>query len=124
MPVKISDAELEVMRILWREGRPLSYKEIRTELEEKTNWNKSTIQTLVVRLRDKGIIRATTQYVTLYSANVSEQVYLQSEGQTFLDKLFDGSATKLVTTLYQNGNLSAADIDDLKAFFQMEGKAE
>ncbi len=120
MSLKISDAELMVMRILWREGRPLSYKEIRTELEEKTNWNKSTIQTLVVRLREKGVINAATHYVTLYSANISEQAYLQSEGQTFLDKLFDGSAAKIVTTLYKEGRISEADIQELKEFFRME----
>lgn len=47
MIAKISDSELEVMHILWRESRPLSYTEIRKELESKTKWNKSTIQTLV-----------------------------------------------------------------------------
>jgi len=73
MAAKISDSELEVMRILWREGRPLSFAEIRKELESKTEWSKSTIQTLVVRLRDKNIISAQTHYVTLYSPNVTEQ---------------------------------------------------
>ena len=121
---KISNAELEVMRILWREGRPLSFGEIRTELEANTDWNKSTIQTLVTRLRDKGVISTKTQYVTLYSANVTEQEYIQAEGQSFLDKLFGGSAKKLAAALCQNGQLSEADIDELKAFFLTGGVAE
>lgn len=120
MTHKISDSELEVMRILWREGRPLSFTEIRTELESKTEWSKSTIQTLVVRLRDKGAISTQTQYVTLYSPVVTEQEYLAAEGKLFVDKLFKGNAKKFVATLCENGQLSQSDIDDLKKFFKME----
>ena len=119
MPTKIADSELEVMRILWREGRPLSFAEIRKELESKTKWSKSTIQTLIVRLRDKGIIGTHTHYVTLYTANITEGEYLRAEEQNFLDKLFDGSAKKLVTALCQNGRLDEKDIDELKDFFRM-----
>jgi len=119
---KIADSELEVMRLLWREGRPLSFAEIRTELESKTQWSKSTIQTLVVRLRDKGAISAQTQYVTLYTPNVSEEEFIRAEGKSFVSKLFDGNAKKLVTSLCESGQLSESDIDELKAFFRMEGK--
>lgn len=117
---KISDSELEVMRLLWREGRPLSFAEIRTELENKTKWSKSTIQTLVVRLRDKGAISTHTQYVTLYSPAVTEQEYILAEGKLFLDKLFKGSAKKLVASLCENGQLDESDIDELKRFFTLE----
>ena len=119
MAIKISDSELEVMRILWREKRPLSFGEIRKELEAKTSWNKSTMQTLVVRLRDKGAITAQNHYVTLYSPNVTEDEHIQAEGRQFIDKLFDGSAKKLVAALYQDGRLSVEDMDDLLAHFKM-----
>ena len=119
MTHKISDAELEVMRILWRENRPLPYAEIRTELEQTTDWKKSTIQTLVVRLRDKGIITAQDHYVTLYSANITQEEYLQAEGQSFIDKLFDGSAKKLVAALCRSGKLEESDVDELKSYFKM-----
>jgi len=121
MIAKISDSELEVMRILWREGRPLSFTEIRTALEGKTDWKKSTIQTLVVRLRDKGIISTQDHYVTLYSPNVTEEEYVQTEGQSFINKLFDGSAKKLVAALCRSGKLDESDVDELKAFFEGGG---
>ena len=121
MTAKIADSELEVMRILWREKRPPSFAEIRKELERTTEWSKSTIQTLVVRLRDKGVITATTHYVTLYSANVTEEQYIQTEGQGFIDKLFNGSAMNLVTALCRSGKLNENDVDELKSFFKMDG---
>jgi BlaI family penicillinase repressor len=121
MAIKIADAELEVMRILWREGRALSFAEIKAAVETKNNWKKSTIQTLLGRLRDKGIISTHTHYVTLYSHNVTEEEYVEAEGQNFIDKLFDGSAKNLVAALCRSGQLDENDIDELKAFFKMEG---
>ena len=119
MTAKIADSELEVMRVLWREGRPLSFTEIRTALEGKTTWSKSTMQTFIGRLRDKGIITAHSHYVTLYSPNVTEEEYLKAEGQQFIDKLFHGSAKNLVAALCRNGQLGEDDIDELKSFFKM-----
>jgi predicted transcriptional regulator len=112
---KISDSELAIMRILWREGRAMPFAEIRAELERETDWKKSTIQTLVSRLRDKGIISANSTYVTMYSANISQEEYVQTEGQTFIDKLFGGSAKNLVAALCRGGQLNEKDIDELRA---------
>jgi BlaI family penicillinase repressor len=121
MVTKIADSELEVMRILWREGRPMPFAEIRAELESKTDWKKSTIQTLVLRLRDKGIISAHNTYVTMYSPNISQEDYVRAEGQTFIDKLFDGSAKNLVAALCRDGQLNESDINELKEFFKVGG---
>ena len=121
MAIKISDSELEVMRVLWQAGKALSYAEIRTELESRTDWKKSTIQTLLGRLRDKGAIVTQFHYVTLYASNVNEDEYIQVEGQNLIDKLFGGSAMKLVTTLCKNGQLNESDVDELKAFFKIDG---
>ncbi|MCL1854043.1 MAG: BlaI/MecI/CopY family transcriptional regulator [Peptococcaceae bacterium] len=117
----ISDAEFEVMRVLWQGARPLSFTEIRKELEGKTEWSRSTIQTLISRLRDKGIVDAQFQHVMLYSALLSEQEYIQIEEQGFLDKLFDGDAMNFVAGLCRNGRLSEKDIDKLKSFFTLGG---
>ena len=118
---KISDSELEVMRILWRENRPLSFTEIRKELENTKKWSKSTIQTLVVRLRDKNAISTHNHYVTLYTANTTEDEYLSAEEQTFLNKLFGGSAKKFAAALCHSGKLDEKDIDELKQIFAQEG---
>ena len=53
---KISDAELEVMRILWREKQAVAFRDIRTELSDTVGWEKSTIVTLLRRLQKKGAI--------------------------------------------------------------------
>ena len=120
--VKIADSELEIMWILWREGRPMPFGEIRAELEEKTGWKKSTIQTLILRLRDKGAITVHDKYVMMYSANISKEEYIQSEGQSFIDKIFDGSVKNFVASLCRSGKLDESDIDELKTYFRVGDK--
>lgn len=118
---KVSNAELEVMRILWREKKPVSFSDIRVELQNTMGWEKSTINTLIRRLVDKGVITAHKQNVIYYTPNISYSDYSQTEEQNFIDKLYNGSAKSFVAALCQRGKLSEADIDELKDFFKMGG---
>ena len=119
---KITNAELDVMRILWREQKSVRFADIRAELQDTTGREKSTINTLVRRLEEKGIISANKRTFKEYTANVTEADYLQTEEQNMLDKLYSGSAKKFVAALCERGELSEADIDELKDFFKMGGE--
>ena len=122
MDIRISDAELEVMRILWREKRPLKVIEFRGELENRKGWNKSTTHTLVTRLRDKGLIEPTERYgVARYIPLISEDDYILSEEKAVLEKF--GSAKKLAIAMIRNGHLTDSDIDELRGFFKMKGES-
>jgi len=39
--------------------------------------------------------------------------------RSFIDKLYDGSTKNFVAALCQNGELTEADIDELKMYFRM-----
>jgi len=117
---KISDSELEIMRILWREKRPLKVAEFRDELEQRKGWNKSTTGTLVTRLRDKGFIEPAERYgVARYIPLLSEDEYVLNEERALLEKF--GSAKKLAIAMVRNGHLNDDDIEELRQFFTMEG---
>ena len=118
MNKSITDAELEVMRLLWREKRALTIVELRAELEPAKGWNKSTIHTLVARLRDKGIITHLDKYGTAqFVPLVSEDEYLLAEEKTMLEKF--GSGKKLALAMVRNGHLTDSDIDELRETFRM-----
>jgi len=119
---KISEAELEVMKILWREAKPVPFGDIRAELNRKKGWEKSTIATLLRRLQDKGAVSAQEQRVRYYIPNITSEDYIQSEEQSMIDRLYGGSAKNLVAALCSRGKLTQADIDDLKEYFQMGGE--
>lgn len=121
---KISDAELEVMRILWREKKALSFSDIRIELTDKMGWEKSTIATLLRRLQKKGVISVQEKEIHYYVPNVTKEDYIMSKKSGLIDKLYDGSIKNFIAALCQNGELTEADIDELKMYFRMEDKNE
>ena len=121
---KISEAELEVMKILWREVKPVPFGDIRIELNGRMGWEKSTIATLLRRLQDKGAVSAQEQRIRYYTPNITNEEYIQAEERDMIDKLYGGSAKNLVTALCSRGRLTEEDIDDLKEFFQMGGENE
>jgi BlaI family penicillinase repressor len=120
MEFKIADAELEIMRILWREKRPLKVAEFKGELEQNKGWNKSTTHTLVARLRDKGLIEPTERYgVARYVPLVTEDDYILSEEKALLEKF--GSAKTLALAMVRNGHLTDGDVEELREYFKNGG---
>ena len=120
MSKSITDAELEVMRLLWQKKRALTTAELRAELEQTKGWNKSTIHTLVSRLRGKGIITHLDKYgAAQFVPLMSEDEYLLEVEKAMLEKF--GSAKKLALAMVRNGHLTDSDIDELRDFFKKGG---
>ncbi len=115
LPGKIKDAELEVMRVLWNAGEALPLIEIRQNLSSHCGWEDSTIKTLLRRLQSKGVVRLERRGV--YSAVVSAEDYNKWSTKAFVNKIFAGSAKKLVAALVSDGQLDEKDIAELSAMF-------
>jgi len=114
--IKISDAELEIMRILWREAEPIKAATLCDELLEAKGWSRSTTNTLITRLRDKNLIEPAERYgVARYIPLVSEYDYILAEEKTLLGRV--GSAKKLAIAMVRNNHLTTDDIDELKGLF-------
>ena len=107
------------MRILWREKQAVTFSDIRTELSDKMSWEKSTIATLLRRLQKKGAISIQEKEVHYYMPNITKEEYIMFRKKSLIDKFFDGSAKSFVAALCQNGELTEADIDELKKYFRM-----
>ena len=123
MDARISDSELAIMRILWREQRPLKVSEFLGELEQTKGWNRSTTHTLVTRLRDKGLIEPTERYgVARYIPLITEDDFILSEEKAVLEKF--GGAKKLALAMVRNGHLTDTDIDELRGYFRMGGEVK
>jgi len=118
--IKISDAELGIMRILWQRQQPMKAAELRDEMEDKKGWNRSTTNTLITRLRDKGLIEPVDRYgVARYVPLVTEDDYILAEEKHLLERF--GSAKKLAIAMVRNKHLTDADIDELKEYFNSQG---
>ncbi len=116
---KITDSEVEVMRILWEAEDALPMAEIRKTLEQKSKWETSTIKTLLRRLCEKGAVLATKKEVFYYEPLVSEAEYNEYTTQSLIDRLFSGSAKNLVASLLGSKKLDDSDIEELRNLFNV-----
>lgn len=119
---QISEAEIEVMKVLWELNEATS-AQIIEKLEGMSNWKPKTIHTLINRLVAKGAINATKidgkSY--LYSPNISEQEYKSHANKSFLQKLYNGSISLMMASFIKEQKLSKKDIDELKRLLDEEG---
>jgi BlaI family penicillinase repressor len=121
---KITDSEVEVMRVLWEANCELPIADIRKTLEKTSNWETSTIKTLLRRLCEKGVVLATKKDVFFYKPLVSEAEYNEYTTQGLIDRLYSGSAKNLVASLLGSKKLNASDIEDLRNLFKVGDKDE
>ena len=118
---KISDSELEVMRVLWDADSALPVAEIRRILQARRGWESTTIKTLVQRLVNKGAVLQEKRGNYCYSPLVTEKEYNEWATDDLINKLYRGSAKSLVAALVQSDELSEADIEELRALLKGDG---
>lgn len=115
---KISDAELEILETLWAAGEALNANEIRARLNEKKDWERTTVLTLIRRLLDKGVIAQEKREVYYYTPLVAHGDYVKGETKSFLNKFFKGNAKNLAAALIEDEDLSREDIEELREYFR------
>ena len=117
---KISDSELEIMKLLWQAGDALPVTEIREALQRTRGWEATTVKTLVSRLVSKGALLQEKRNVFYYSPAISEREYNAWATDNLIRRLYNGSAKDLVAALVHSEGLSPADLDELRAMFRVE----
>ena len=117
---KISDSELEVMKLLWQAEDALPVTEIREALQRSRGWEATTVKTLVSRLVSKGVIRQEKRKVFYYSPVISQEEYNAWATGELIRRLYRGSAKDLVAALVHSEGLSRDDLDELRQMFRVE----
>lgn len=111
---QISEAEFEVMRVVWNFA-PVSTNEITDQLLQTTDWSPKTIQTLIRRLVTKGALTYEKQgRMFVYTAAVEEDEYLRSKTSSFVEHYSNGNISALVSSFLESDALSAEDIESLR----------
>ena len=121
-----SDYELELMKIIWAKGGTALYAEVVEGLEARgNNLTKNTILSLLSRLTEKGILKTSkTGRRNIYTATVTENEYQADQTIRFLDKIFEGGAKGLVSTLIAKDLLSRSDYNDLQKQWERGDKTD
>jgi len=117
--MRITDAELEVMEVLWSGDPPLTATEIAERIGSGRDWSLATVKTMLSRLTAKGAIAYREEGRRyLYSAAVARDSYVGKESRRFVDQLFGGRLSPLVARLAEEGALSKEDIAAIEAILK------
>ena len=119
--VKISDAEWQVMNLLWARS-PLTGGEIIAALEKKSAWRPRTIRTLVDRLVEKGALKVTAEGKRRFAPLVSMETCVRVESRSFLERVFGGRPASLRLHIIKEAKLTEQEIDQLKKLLSEKRK--
>ena len=113
--MQISDAEWQVMKIIWMQGEQTSRDLIRV-LAERFEWSKSTIQTLLARLVEKECLTRKKEgksfvYSALLTLDQSRDLLVRD----IKDKVCSRRIKQLVADLILECDFTLADLADLEA---------
>lgn len=109
----ISDAEWEVMRVVWANS-PITSRQAIDILCQKMNWRESTVKTLLRRLVDKKALKIEKrQRKFLYHENISEVETIQRFSQNLLERLCHRKHNIALHHLVEESHLSRTDIKEL-----------
>ncbi len=118
---QLSDAELEIMKIVW--GNPdevTMFPYIMDGLAARGKpCQKNTLIVLLSRLMNKGFLNAKkigrrNEYTTL----ISETEYQTAQTKRFLDKIYEGNVKGLVSNLISGDLLTDGEYAELKKILE------
>ena len=111
---RLPEAELTVMRAVWRLEPPVPTGAIRARLEKERPWNLSALQTLLARLTERGFLSVGKEgRQNVYTPLVDEGEYLAFENAPFLE---GRGLPGLVAALYDSRSVSREELAELRVF--------
>ena len=111
----LTPAEWAVYECLWEQA-PLTLTQIANQLIERKGWSRSTGETMVRRMADKGLIRwEQGEKAKLYYPVIRREDAALRETRSFLERVYHGSLGLMVSAVAEKEQLSRSEIDELDA---------
>ena len=115
--INIGDAELEIMKVIWKSKKPMTSVDIALAVEDR-GWKKTTIATFLTRLTEKGALLSEKQgKLYYYTAVITEKEYKRSQVRNLIKTLYNGSAREFALSFFDEKLLSDKDVEELRAIF-------
>lgn len=123
---KISEAEWEIMNLIWKNKR-ITSNEIIEKLKARKEWKGTTVKTLINRLLKKEAIsfdKNGKEY--FYFATIEKEECIKEESETFINRFFNGSINSMLLNFVKSEKLSNEEINELQEILNKsseEGKS-
>lgn len=118
---RISDAEWDVMAVIW-ERSPMTAQQVVEALAGRKSWNPRTVRTFLNRLVKKGVLAFEVEGNRyLYRPDVSREQCVRQESESFVSRVFGGSAGAMLVQFVQQADLTAEEIRQLRHILKRKG---
>lgn len=120
MEKRLSEAEWDVMEVLWSASQPLTATDIDETLRKgDRDWSLATVKSLLSRLLAKqAVAPAKDGRRFLYSPAIEREPYVADESRRFVGRLFGGKLSPLFAQLAEGEKLDDDDIAAIEALLK------
>jgi BlaI family penicillinase repressor len=111
----VSDAELEVLKVLWEHG-PLGVREALAILTNSgQEWSRSTVVTLLRRLEQKRYVTSDkSSYAFIYRPTFSREELMHARVTEVANELSDGEPLPLMLAFAEHHKFTSAELNRLQ----------
>lgn len=114
----LTPAEWHVMECLWDKSS-CTGREATDYLSHSVGWSRSTILTMLRRMQEKGLISCYEENgVLTYAPLVKKEEAVLSETQSFLDRVYHGSMSMMLSAFTKKQPLTEDEIAELYAILE------
>ena len=114
---QISDAEWEIMKVVWHRS-PISVNDVAEALVTK-NWHPKTIRTMLTRLEKKGVVaRRVKDGIYGYYPLLSKEECVRTASDSFLNRVFDGALAPMVAHFASRRPLTPEERKELERILE------
>lgn len=116
---KIPQAELKVMKFIWKVDSTIASKDVIEAMEKEYGWKQTTTLTLLSRLVKKEFLHAQKiDRYTHYTIIVKQKDYVNFETKDFLSNIHDDSMRSLISALHEDEVIDKDKLDFLENYFE------
>jgi predicted transcriptional regulator len=114
----LTAAQREIMEVVWERGA-VTVSDVREALAGRRDLARNTVQTMMVRLEEKGWLQHREDGRTfVYSANRPRSVSLGARVAQMVDRLFAGAPEEMVTALIEYRGLTAEEAERIRVMIE------
>ena len=110
----ITESEWNVLSCLW-EHMPQTARELTEVLSASIGWSRSTTLTVLRRMTEKGLLlfEEGDDGVRIYRTELAQDAVTMRETEHFLDRVFGGSISMMLSAMTAGKRLTGDEIDAL-----------
>lgn len=109
----MTDKEWKIMETLWSSGG-MTVGAITDAVEQDTHWSAKTVSTYLTRMMEKRLVSAKGTKPKVYRALIERDECVANERSDLLERVYRGSAGKLVVAFVKDGCLTRQERDELR----------